>query len=210
MRTDYRQTSEKIFLDMVNYHNRESLMQYGLYPLQGRDVVLGTPNVLQGVRTSTLITPKQTAPYIRSVRFVYDRVPLNHLLLHDTNTTFRVRAPGEYQLSEFIGEINDRWSINLGVRDYIDKLIHVEQYDAHVLLEADPRSLVWAQGVTLRITCGIPLSDVIVNRDLDGFGTLRLEDLIRERNLDGFYSGEPSSLIKNRDLLGFVPSIVPE
>ena len=46
MRTDYRQTSEKIFLDMVNYHNRESLMQYGLYPLQGRDVVLGTPNVL--------------------------------------------------------------------------------------------------------------------------------------------------------------------
>jgi alanyl-tRNA synthetase len=57
---------------------------------------------------------------------------------------------------------------------------------------------------------GIPLSDVIVNRDLDGFGTLRLEDLIRERNLDGFYSGEQSSLVKNRDLLGFVPSIVPE
>ena len=64
--------------------------------------------------------------------------------------------------------------------------------------------------MTLRITCGIPLSDVIVNRELDGFGTLRLEDLIRERNLDGFYSGELSSLIKNRDLLGFVPSIVPE
>lgn len=188
MRTDYTQTSEQIFLDMVNYHNRESLTEHGLYPLNGSDMVLGVPTAINNVRTSVVVTPKQTAPYVGRFRFFYNRVSLNSLLLHDADTTFRVRVPGEYRLSEFISAINARWEINLGVRDYIDKTVVVEQYDATVMLEADPRSLVWIESLPLRISCGIDLSDVVLNHDLDGFGGIELHDKLRNTNLDGFLS----------------------
>ena len=205
MRTDYTQTSEQIFLDMVNYHNRESLTEHGLYPLNGSDMVLGVPTAINNVRTSVVVTPKQTALYVGRFRFFYNRVSLNSLLLHDADTTFRVRIPGEYRLSEFISAINARWEINVGVRDYIDKTVVVEQYDATVVLEADPRSLVWVNNLALVITCGTVLSDNVLNRDLDGFGGLDLYGHVHNKDLDGFLGGDLADRISNRHLDGFTP-----
>ena len=205
MRTDYTQTSEQIVLDMINYHNEPSLTEYGLYPLLGKDVIIGIPTIVNGARTSIVITPKQTAPYVNRFRFFYNRVSLNSLLLHDENTIFKVRVPGEYRLSEFISDINQRWGVNLGVRDYIDKTVVIEQYDATVILEADPRSLVWVNSLALKITCGTVLSDNLLNHDLDGFGGIDLYGHVHNKDLDGFLGGDLADRISNRHLDGFTP-----
>jgi hypothetical protein len=125
------------------------------------------------------------------------------LLLHDADTTFKVRVPGEYRLSEFISAINTRWDINLGVRDYIDKTVVIEQYDATVVLEADPRSLVWVNNLALVITCGTVLSDNVLNHNLDGFGGVELYDHVHNKDLDGFLGGDLADRIPNRHLDGF-------
>jgi hypothetical protein len=205
MRTDYRKTSEEIILDLINHYNAESLSAFGISAIRGNDIVIGVPLAVAGRTTRIRITPKLTAPFVDPFSFTYQRVDMSRFTLVDSDTSFRVDGPGEYRLSEFIAQINQRWGVNLGVRDYIDQAFTIDQYDAVVPLMADPRSLVWYGGINLRVSCGVPLTDLITETDLDGFSTWTLEQVLKITDLDGFSLSLKSleDLLKHRELDGF-------
>ena len=73
------------------------------------------------------------------------------------------------------------------------------------MLVADPRSFVWVGSLPLRISCGLDLSDVVIERNLDGFGDNSLRKHITNTNLDGFIGGQAENelTIPIRNLDGF-------
>ena len=186
MLTDYRKPSEQILLDLLNYHNAAKLAQYGLDPIRGRDVLIGQPVTLDGVKTKVLITPRPTAQFVHPFWFTYNRVNLNRLLLFNPNTVIRDTSNAIRRVSDAIQVINARWQINLDSFDYVDADIDTAQYDAALDLVANTRSLVWVGSVSLILSRAVPLAGVIVNRDLNGFALKDLAWYIQEKDLPGF------------------------
>lgn len=185
MLTDYRKPSEQILLDLVNYHNASNLARYGLDPICGRDVLIGQPVIVDGVKTKVLITPRPTAQFVHPFWFTYNRVNLNRLLLFNPNTVIRDTSNAIRRVSDAIQVINARWQINLDSFDYVDADVDTTQYDVTLELNANTRSLVWVGSVDLLISRARPLADVIVNRDLLGFALRDLAWYINERDLPG-------------------------
>lgn len=186
MYTDYQQSSDKIILDLVNYHNHDTLAASGLYPIRGRDIIIGQPVPVTGRRTKVLITPKSTAGFVHPFWFTYNRVDLQRLLLFNSDRLIRLRDDGVYKVSDIIGLVNNRWQVSLGAFDYIDSSVNLSQYDATLSVVADPRSLVWVGSIDLFLSRAVALSDVIVRRDLDGFAIGDLSWQIRNTDLGGF------------------------
>lgn len=186
MLTDYRKPSEQILLDLVNYHNASNLARYGLDPIRGRDVLIGQPVIVDGVKTKVLITPRPTAQFVHPFWFTYNRVNLSRLLHFNQNTLIRDVDNSVSRISDVIQVVNARWQINLDSFDYVDADVDTTQYDVTLELNANTRSLVWVGSVDLLISRARPLADVIVNRDLLGFALRDLAWYIKERDLPGF------------------------
>ena len=195
MRTDYRKSSEEIILDLINYHNADKLLEYGIDRVRGNDVIIGMPFAVSTNRTRISITPKPTAPFVDGFYFDYNRVDFISLIYRDVNIAFRVVDMGQYSTSDFVGKINDRWGINIGPNDYLEESISFSEkdYDLTLVLRANPKSLVWTGSIALRITRGIILDSVILRTDLDGFviPTWQLDTTLYRRNLDGFKPNKP-------------------
>ena len=160
--SNFKQTNEKIILDLLNEQNGASLPEGA--------VLFGTPaEVVEGEIATTLeVTAAEGSGYKGSVNVGYNRVPLSFMNTSEPNLVLETEAVTAHGL---IGALNTAFGIQLTVDDLVDSALPAVEPNVEVnaTISATATSLVWHGPVTLKITAPlVELSTVLTVTDLDG------------------------------------------
>ena len=160
--SDFKQTNEKIILDLLNEQNGASLPDSA--------VTFGAPTELVAgeIGTELVVTAASGSGYKGSVTVKYNRVPLSFMNTNEPNLVLETEAKTAHGL---IDALNTAFGIQLTVDDLVDSALPAVEPNVEVgaTISATATSLVWHGPVTLKITASlVELSTVLTVTNLDG------------------------------------------
>ncbi len=160
--SNFKQTNEKIILDLLNEQNGASLPDSA--------VTFGTPTELVAgeIGTELVVAAASGSGYKGSVTVGYSRVPLSFMRTYESVLVLETEAKTAHGL---IDALNTAFGIQLTVDDLVDSALPAVEPNVVVdaTISATATSLVWHGPVTLRITTPlVGLSTVLTVTELDG------------------------------------------
>lgn len=160
--SDFKQTNEKILLDLINEQNDTSL------PVGA--VTFGKPVEVVGgkIATELEVTAASGSGYRGSVTIEYNRVPLSFMNDNEPDLVLETEAKTTHGL---IDALNTAFGILLTTADITDVALPklLPNVDTDVTVTATEDTLVWHGSVGLKVTATlIELSTVLTNTEMDG------------------------------------------
>ena len=200
---DYIKPSREVLIDLINHANQTHTPTAPT--LYAHDFQYSVPDKLSDTYTEIRLDAASNAPFKGSWLFRYERMRYSAFL--EKNQDIRLQTTLESgMLSELMDQVCARWNVRLNKdEDYYDVPFDNNQFYP-IVLRARPESLLWVGELSLVITKQPFLSDIIQNRELNGFGECiypYLSDVIRVRQLDGFHSPSVLSVLTQLNLSGF-------
>jgi len=158
-------------LDLINAKNNSSI--------DLSDVTFGPPEISQTSRnTKVEVSAEQSSPYSGSVSVRYNRLHIaDDVVNHTSNdsTDKKFNKAGLDGLSELLPEINNRFDLKAVIAaEEIEELSFAadtffENGKEYIKLKLKPNSYHYIGEVNLELfTATIPLSDVVLDDELDG------------------------------------------